>query len=224
MTTQIAEQAGKSFDLVRNPSLWPGTATNQLVENLVTLSLYLGVYHTEGLFEEFRPFYWYVAERTTVEQRLEVFADLAGLVERFEAGLATLLPFLCADEELAIISTAALNLSFLIPPRSGDLLTGPKDVLGFIETADTDNSRVGILQGSCSLGIDASYRCWTDAGRSLEGKGAGVLHIPGLGSCTPRRSISFSVGWRRRTTIGTTAPSELRWLRTRFAKKGFRLC
>jgi hypothetical protein len=62
MTTQIAEQAGKSFNLVRNPSLWPGTATDQLVENLVTLSLYLGVHYTEELFEEFLPFYWFAAE------------------------------------------------------------------------------------------------------------------------------------------------------------------
>jgi len=166
------------------------------VDNLVTLSLYLGVYHTEGPFEEFRPFYWYVAERTTVEQRLEVLAGLAGLVERFEAGLATLLPFLFADEEIAVISTAALNLSFLIPPRGGDPLTGPKDVLGFIETADNDNSASEYSRVSCSLGIARICRCWTDAGEV--GKGRAQASYTFLVRVRVRLDDRFSarVGWR----------------------------
>jgi hypothetical protein len=139
------------------------------VENLVTLSLYLGVCYTEALFEEFRPFYWYVAERTTVEQRLRILTDLAKLVEGFEAGIASLLPFLNADEEPAVISTAALQLCVLIPRREGDPLTGPKYILESLETCDTENSLVGSLQGVLLLGdrrvLPLLDRCWEKLGR-----------------------------------------------------------
>ena len=198
MTTQIAEQAEKSFNLIRNPSLWPGTATDQLVESLVNLSLYLGIHYTEELFEEFRPFYWYVAKRTTVAQRLEILSGVADLVEGFEAGLSSLLPFLCADEEQAVISSAALNLCILIPPRNGDLLTGPKDVLGFLEGSDTDNTRVGILQGVLLLGdrrvLPLLDRCWEGLGR--EGRRCLAHSWSGFVYAS---TIEFLLGWLERT-------------------------
>jgi len=198
MTTQIAEQAEKSFSLVRNPSLWPATATDQLVNSLVTLSLYLGFHYTEELFEEFRPFYWYVAERTTVGRRLEVLSWLAERVEGFEAGLSSLLPFLCADEEPAVISTAALHLALLVPQRKGDPLTGPKDVLGFLEGSDTDNTRVGILQGVLLIGdrsiLPLLDRCWEGLGR--EGRRCLAHSWSGFVYAS---TIEFLLGWLERT-------------------------
>jgi|GEM_PF-1212058 len=169
MSTEFDERVEKGFELVRNPALWPGTSTDRLVQNLIDISGWLGVYYTNAIFEEFRPFYWYVAERTTIAQRLEILVNLSGAVERFEAGIATLLPFLCADEETSVVSTAAMNLSVLIPSQKGDLLTGPKDVLRFLEGSDTDNTRVGILQGVLLLGdrrvLPLLDRCWERLGR-----------------------------------------------------------
>lgn len=198
MTMQTDERAEKSFDLVRNPSLWPGTATDQLVDNLVTLSLYMGVCYTEALFEEFRPFYWYVAERTTVEQRLGILNGLGELVERFEAGIASLLPFLNADEEPAVISTAALKLCVLIPLRDGDLLTGPKYILDCLESCDTENSLVGNLQGVLLLGdrriLPLLDRCWERLGRDgrrlLAHSWSGVVYAS---------TIDFLLGWLEKT-------------------------
>jgi hypothetical protein len=168
MTPQIPEHVKKSLNLARTPALWPETAIDQLVDNLVTLSLYLGVHYTEELFEEIRPFYWYVADKTTSEQRLKVLTQMAELVERFEAGLASLLLFLRADEEPAVTSTAALSLCVLIPLRNSDPLTGPKYVLDFLEMSNSDKSRAGILQGILLLGdrriLPLLYRCWEKLG------------------------------------------------------------
>jgi hypothetical protein len=198
MTTQIPEQLKESLNLARNSALWHGISTDKLVDNLITLSFYLGLDHTEALFEEFRPFYKYVVGRTTVEQRLEVLTKLADLVERFEAGLASLLPFLCADEDLAVISTASLKLCVLIPPRGGDPLTGPKDVLGFLDTADSDNSRAGILQGVLLLGdrriLPLLDNCWEkldrEGRRSLAHSWSGFVFAS---------TIDFLLDWLEKT-------------------------
>ena len=97
-----------------------------------------------------------------------------------------------------MISTAALNLSFLIPPRGGDPLTGPKDVLGFIETADTDNSRVGILQGVLLLGdrriLPLLDRCWEKLGR--EGRRRLTHSWSGFVYAS---TIDFLLGWLEAT-------------------------
>lgn len=164
MEATVRNLEEEALSLLRTPALWPETGIDQLTDALIILSLHLGVRYTEETFEEIRPFYWHVAGRTTVEQRLEVLAGISEAIGNLEAGLASLLPFLCADEEPAVISTAALNLSSLIPPREGDPLTGPKDVLKFLKEADTESSRAGILQGILLLGdrrvLPLLDRCW----------------------------------------------------------------
>ena len=206
MTTQTAEQVVKSFNerveksfsLVRNPAIWPDATRDQLVDNLVTLSFLMGLSTDVGLFEEFRPFYWYVAERTTVEQRLEVLTGITEQVERFAAGLGSLLPFLLADEEPVVVSTAALHLSVLIPLRNGDPFTGPRDVLGFLDSAYSDNSRAGILQGILLLGdrriLPLLDHCWEELGR--EGRRLLAHSWSGLAYAS---TIDFLLDWLEKT-------------------------
>ncbi len=169
IATLVPEQVRKSLDLARNSARWSETDTDRLIGHVFILAVHLGVWHTEDIFEEVRPFYRHVAERTTLEDRLGLVMRLSELCEKFEAGLASLVPFVCADEEPEVISTAALNLCVLIPPRHGDILTGPKDVLGFLEDVDSDISRSAILQGVLMLGdrrvLPLLSRCWEGLGR-----------------------------------------------------------
>jgi hypothetical protein len=194
MTTQTDERVEKAFNLVRNPALWPGTTTDQLVDILYSVSEWLGSNFTEELFEEFRPFYWHIAERTTIEQRLEVLVELVDGVERFEVGTASLLPFLCADEETSVISTAALHLALLLPLRDGDPLTGPKYIVSGLDSCDTENSLVGNLQGVLLLGdrriLPLLDRCWERLGR--EGR---RLLAHSWSGFVYASTIDFLLGW-----------------------------
>lgn len=167
MTTQTADHE-KSLSLLRNPSLWPGTRTRELLGNLSYYSMLLGDSYSDDFLEEIRPYYWYVAERTTVKERLDLLLQLAELAERRVTGLGCLQPFLSADEDPAVISTASLNLAVLIPLVDGDPLTGPREVLRFTEGADTDATYAGILQGILLLGdrriLPLLDRCWEPLG------------------------------------------------------------
>ncbi|MBE0555964.1 MAG: hypothetical protein IH628_01920, partial [Proteobacteria bacterium] len=168
MTAQIDERIEKAFDLVRDPSRWPAATTDQLLEILHSFSEWLGSNYSEERFEEFRPFYWHIAERTTADQRLGVLLSLAEEVEFSDLGPVSLLPFLCADEDTKVISTAAMNLAVLIPPMDGDPLSGPKYILEGLDTCDTENSLVGNLQGVLLLGdcrvLPLLDRCWERLG------------------------------------------------------------
>ena len=197
MTTRTAD-AERAWVLLRNPALWAGSGTDDLLGNLFFYSLILGHDYSESLLEEIRPYYWYVAERTTVEERLGVLTRLSEVAEKRVTGPVCLLPFLCADEEPAVISSAALLLCVLILPKDGDLLTGPKAVLKYTEASDTEPSRAGILQGILLLGdrrvLPLLERCW----ESLGAKGRHLLAHAWSGFVYAS-TVEFLLDWLEKT-------------------------
>jgi hypothetical protein len=86
----------------------------------------------------------------------------------------------------------------LIPQRGSDPLTGPKDVLGFLEGSDTDNTRVGILQGVLLIGdrrvLPLLDRCWEGLGR--EGRRCLAHSWSGFVYAS---TIEFLLDWLERT-------------------------
>jgi len=193
MTTETAERE-KALELLCNPSLWSETEKADLLRNLRYYCLLLGHSYNDDFLEKIRPYYWHVAERTTIDERLELLDSLVVLVEKRVAGLGSLKPFLYADEETSVISTASLNIAIFIPPKDGDPLTGPKEVLGYAEGADTEATYTGILQGVLQLGdrriLPLLDGCWKELGREgrrlLANSWSGFVYAS---------TIDFLLGW-----------------------------
>ncbi len=95
--------------------------------------------------------YTYWAGLRTLRERLRMLVEVTLHVEH-DRGIThpALLPFVVADDDHSLVSSAALNLAVLVPLRSGKILTGPRHVLNlaFREydfSVRTDSIVTGVL-------------------------------------------------------------------------------
>jgi len=111
--------------------------------------------------------YW--MSRRSVQHRLRVLATLTRRVER-ERGRAcwALLPFVVADEDHSVVSTASLNLAVLVPPHDGDPLTGPRLVLDLAFDDHTIARVASIAAGVMLLGDARLNPLFEQAWRHLD--------------------------------------------------------
>ena len=88
-----------------------------------------------GLFELYR----YVRERLDVSDRLELLSQFALLTEQQKGnGHMGLMMFLAGDDNVAVLSSAALSLSVLYDPQDGGELAGPEFVVRTLLNRESD--------------------------------------------------------------------------------------
>jgi hypothetical protein len=85
------------------------------------------------------------------EQRRQNYAAVVSRVVSSEASLNALLPYLFMDEDIGVVSTAALDYAQVFPLRDGDPLSGPKDVVQHVGRGALRNP-VAALGGLVTLG------------------------------------------------------------------------
>jgi hypothetical protein len=95
--------------------------------------------------------YAHFLQRIPAAHRLQNYAANRDLVVSGEMSLNGLLPYLFADEDIGIVSTAALDYTVLLPLKGNDPLTGPKSLLKLIDTGTLANPAAAI-GGMVSLG------------------------------------------------------------------------
>jgi hypothetical protein len=113
----------------------------------------------ENLYRAYQAF----AQKTDPRGRLELALAIARHVEEKRLSPDGLLPFIFADTDLSVISTAALEMAQNIPSSEVDPLAGPRYLYGLTANC-LDSSRVGILMGLVTLGDRRVYEiidnCW----------------------------------------------------------------
>lgn len=72
-------------------------------------------------------------QRIPAPQRLQNYSATREQVMTGDMGVNGLLPYLCADDDVGIVSTAALDYAVLHPLKGSDQLTGPKSLLKLID-------------------------------------------------------------------------------------------
>jgi hypothetical protein len=83
-------------------------------------------------------------ERIGADQRLETYSLTCDAVTRGEATVDALTPYLMADHDVMVVSTAALDYALLQRLDSGDCLTGPKCVLNMVRTGAVSNAAAAV--------------------------------------------------------------------------------
>jgi hypothetical protein len=71
-------------------------------------------------------------QRIPSAQRLQNYSAIRNQVMTGDMNVNGLLPYLCADDDIGIVSTAALDYAVLHPLNGSDPLTGPKSLLKLI--------------------------------------------------------------------------------------------
>lgn len=106
-------------------------------------------------------------ERSPREDRLEVLLQLQESLEHSPGAVNALMPFIFAEPEVQIVSTAALTLAVHLSDES-DPLYGPAYVKSLVEQTSEQNTRVGLLVALLVLGDHRMEALLEDSWRLLD--------------------------------------------------------
>jgi hypothetical protein len=97
--------------------------------------------------------YSVLLKRLSADGRLQLEQSVCQYAMEGKTGVLALVPFLFAETDLNVISTAALDYAMLMPRVNGDPLSGPKFLISrYDQAAGNDALRLGILTGLILLG------------------------------------------------------------------------
>ena len=137
-------------ELGENPDAWDRLDTAALKQVLTMKCIEYGVSQDESRIPNLFALYRHAMSRLDPSSRLELLTQFSKMTEeRKGQGHMGLMVFLFADNEPAVLSTAAMSLAVLFSPEDGDELAGPKYVVQRLLNRKED----GTLQGAALGGI-----------------------------------------------------------------------
>ena len=138
--------------LGENPDAWDRLDTAALKQVLTMKCIEYGVSQDESRIPKLFALYRYAVQRLGKEERLELLTQFSTLTEeRGGEGHMGLMMFMAGDHEASIVSTAALSLSVLFPPKDGNPLSGPEFVVRTLMRPGQDAGTQGAALGGVLL-------------------------------------------------------------------------
>lgn len=129
-----------------------GALSNYDLDTFVHVAIFLyGKSMNAELIPKINNLYELFQQRMPEAQRLKNYSAMRGNVINKKSHLSSLEVYLLRDADLGIVSTAALDIAVLHPLDGDDPLTGPKAVLGMIDSGYLSNP-VAALGGLVMLG------------------------------------------------------------------------
>ncbi len=114
-----------------------------------------GTTRDDSMQPTLRFLYQVLVARLTPQDRLRLEQSVSEFAEQGRTGELALLPFLLADPDLSVVTTAAIDYAMTMPRENGDPLTGPKFLVERYEASEgNDHLRLGLLMGLLYLGDD----------------------------------------------------------------------
>jgi len=164
------------FDLGRHPEKWPDADADTLTKLTYMQCLDYGLTGDPEKINPLGDLYRLLAERTPTEDREELLGRVREAVHEGAGSMNSFLPFIYAEPDPGIISTACLNTAVLAPLEDGDELTGPKLVMKMgTEQTESQAIRAGAYSGVLLLGdrrtLPLLKGCW----RKLNSEGRSSL-------------------------------------------------
>ena len=157
-------------ELLRRPAQWQSIdvdTVKQLVRRQIVLSTIPDDAVTSASLSNL---YAVFVDRVPHQERLELLLEVSEEVEDGTIPVRGLLPFLVLDPGAGVVGTASLSLAVLMPPRGGDVLTGPKFLCELAGRTRDDTRRGRILVGLLLLGDQRAVQvlrgCWGILGPS----------------------------------------------------------
>lgn len=159
------DSAREAARLYRLPAQWELISDHRLKEVALYGCLYYGCTSDMAEIPRLTKLFAVVNRRLALEHRRQILVDVTTGVEHQLASVNAFLPFMMSDPDLAVVSSAALNMAMLMPLRDGDVLTGPRYLLGdVVHLQQDEHVRVGTLMGLLLLGDRRVTRllsgCW----------------------------------------------------------------
>ena len=125
-----AKAGGEPAEPFGTPEAWQALDKEQLKEWLFLACLKYGILNDSRHLETILQLQRHAVTRLGVAERAAVLAELDQcILGRKGKGHMALLPFLLADDDGGICSTAAMSLAQLFDPEDGNELAGPEFVL-----------------------------------------------------------------------------------------------
>ncbi len=141
---EVASQIGDS------PDAWGSLDNNALKQVLTVKCIEYGVSQDASRIPNLFALYRHAAQCLSKEERLELLTQFSTLTEERDGeGHMGLMMFMAGDHESAIVSTAALSLSVLFPPKDGNPLSGPEFVVRTLMRPGQD----AVTQGAALGGV-----------------------------------------------------------------------
>ena len=141
-----------SSKLGETPEAWAKLDTTTLKQVLTVKCIEYGVSQEPSRIPKLFALYRHALERLPKEDRLELLTQFSTLTEeRGGEGHMGLMMFMAGDNEPSVVSTAALSLSVLFPPKDGNPLSGPEFVVHTLMRPGQDPSTQGAALGGVLL-------------------------------------------------------------------------
>ena len=193
--------------LVQQPERWPALEVQRLLDLTQHLALRYGATRDFDLIAPLQRLYGLLVERAPASQRLALLERIYGVAGRQSGWEGAFYPFIVAESDHAVISTASLYLALLTPLEDDDPLTGPRRLRSLAEKAADEQTRASILSGLLLLGdrrtlplLEGAWELLGPRGSTrLAGAHSGVLYAS---------VVEFLLGWLERAegqTFGLVA-------------------
>ena len=136
--------------------------------------------------DHMRQLYGLAVKTLERDERLALVQILSQEIERHHTTCNALLPVLFGDDNISVISTAALSTAVLMPLLAGDPLTGPRAVIKMSKGCGSYTTQSGALVGLLALGDRRVARLvleeWDDISPTVQfdlaSTWTGVAHAP----------------------------------------------
>lgn len=197
---------------MRDPDSWEHLTPQQLLAVAFVCLTHCGTTEDEIEVQLIDRLYGLLLARVDAAQRLGLEQSIRTFVTQGHATVFALVPFLLADTDHRVVSSATIDIAMLMRRTNGDPLTGPKFLVDLVEDEDTDDARkLGILSGLILLGDERILPLVRGRWRAL----ASAEHRRRLAAATSgyvaTLLIEFLLDWLEQTTeegdIGAIAGS-----------------
>lgn len=151
--------------LLQQPEKWSGLSTEWLEVVTWWSCFRYGVTNDVNQVQRLRELYGVYRNRVDPRQRKLLVQRVTESIERGGASLNALMPFIYGDDDIGVVSTAALDIAQVSPLTNNDPMTGPKLLREMAEGSELDHVRAGLLTALLLLDDrrtgSVMHRCWT---------------------------------------------------------------
>ena len=142
---------GQLIQLLDYPEDYETLSDGDLDLFVHSIIFFYGLVKNAELRSKISPLYELFCQRIPETQRLKNYCAMRENVIKNKIDLMALMPYLCEDDDLGMVSTAALDYAVIYTPDNNDLLTGPKIILAMM-TVPVVKNPAAALGGLVMLG------------------------------------------------------------------------
>lgn len=189
-----------AFKAIGNPASWDALTAEQLrALAFVRLASY-GRTKDASEVPEIQRLYSLLLERVDATGRLRLEQSVSQFIEEGKTSTLALLPFVLADTDAGIISTATIDTAMLMRRSSGDPLTGPRHLAGQLDRPDLPEARrVAILSGLILLGDERVLPLVKGRWRQIESEEHRLQLAAAHAGAVSTLLIEFLLDWLEQT-------------------------